>query len=840
MKNFTIKQFITASILVVVIGMSPLFAQQEPPSTAGKDFWLTFGMANLAVPGDPFFMVNSSMQLKVTALEDATVTLSFTDNPSRNASFFVPAGTVYTYDFVEQGRRDTLVYPPNSLITRTKKSVHITSTGVISVYALNHAARETDVSCLFPSSNLGMEYYNVSRVAEPFSSDCFLAIATENGTQIQVTSTLGVVTTYSNLLKGELIIVYAHNYITNDPKDRDMTGWKITSNNPIALFSAHCGTYIPAGTDWRNNLFQQLPPVWEWGLRFFVPVTSSGKDRLRIVASQNGTTVSYTGLTPQTIVAGVTMPNTLNAGQWTEMEVNSSGAGYIITNKPVGVCAYMPSKSYGVAGYKGAPAMCWIPPIEQTIKWGMIAPFVPGEAYVPSGLADYSAILIVKSAYKNATYYAQGTDNPVLLSNFSPAPVWKDYPSYGDGYSYCTVLLNVHQSSYYFGNENGLLVLGYATGESPTAQYTESYYYSAGMAVRNLYPSFYVNDIHYQDLDGSVFCGVGSFKFELQSVTGHASGTWLTWEIRNSANQVVHIENNTNPWTTALPQGFYTVSMTYRSDILDIPPYTLVTHFTVKDYTAVASDIMARDTTICSGSVNLSTLVSAVPGIANPQFRWYYSEAGMLQLTTLTVSPTVTTEYWVSVEGANHCEGAPNATGRKKVTVNRGLGNSTPNLITMSNVTVCGAQNITLTGSCSSQVANPVYYWYTTPNTASLVHIGPTYTFSAPLGVTSIYVAVMGSNYCDGGTSARKQVTVTALPYSNSSMITITSTSPICANEEVIITADAPDVVNPVFRWYDSETATIPFFTGNPYITSDITEETRFYVRVSGDNYCAK
>jgi hypothetical protein len=355
--------------------------------------------------------------------------------------------------------------------------------------------------------------------------------------------------------------------------------------------------------------------------------------------------------------------------------------------------------------------------------------------------------------------------------------------------------------------------------------------------------------------------------------------------------------------------------MTYRSSYRP-DPYILVTHFTVKDNTSTAANIITRDTTICSGSVNLSTLVSA-QGIANPHFRWYYSEAGVLQMTNLTVSPTVTTEYWVSVEGDNHCEGSTDTNGRKKVTVNRGIGNSTSNLVTTSNVTICEAQNVTLTGSCSSQVTNPTYYWYTAQNATSPVHVGPTYTFSASSGTTSVYVAVMGSNYCDGGTSARKQITVTVndsfdvgtisapsavcinstismnktvnggvwsslnsdiatvhattgevtglnagtativytvtqdgcsrdttaevtvLPNSNSSQITIQTTSSVCVNETVVLTAFAPDVINPVFKWYDSATATTPLFTGNPYTTNSLTEDTRFYVRVSGDNYCA-
>jgi hypothetical protein len=67
--------------------------------------------------------------------------------------------------------------------------------------------------------------------------------------------------------------------------------------------------------------------------------------------------------------------------------------------------------------------------------------------------------------------------------------------------------------------------------------------------------------------------------------------------------------------------------------------------------------------------------------------------------------------------------------------------------------------------------------------------------------------------------------------------INISGTTDICYGMSTTLTATAPGVNNPVFRWYRSQTETTPFHIGDTYTTSALTADSTFYVSVSGDNY---
>jgi len=78
---------------------------------------------------------------------------------------------------------------------------------------------------------------------------------------------------------------------------------------------------------------------------------------------------------------------------------------------------------------------------------------------------------------------------------------------------------------------------------------------------------------------------------------------------------------------------------------------------TVKPLSTAAANIATRDTTIFAGaSVLLSDLANAV-GVSNPQLKWYTTLNGNTAVSSLTVSPQVTTTYYVSVEGSDYCQG---------------------------------------------------------------------------------------------------------------------------------------------------------------------------------------
>ncbi|WP_026956701.1 DUF7507 domain-containing protein, partial [Algoriphagus vanfongensis] len=83
---------------------------------------------------------------------------------------------------------------------------------------------------------------------------------------------------------------------------------------------------------------------------------------------------------------------------------------------------------------------------------------------------------------------------------------------------------------------------------------------------------------------------------------------------------------------------------------------------------ATAADITATGGTICEGES--FTLSASAASITNPVFRFYTDQTLATEITDLTVSPTATTTYYVTVEGDGVCENAPGTAAELTVTVN--------------------------------------------------------------------------------------------------------------------------------------------------------------------------
>lgn len=283
-----------------------------------------------------------------------------------------------------------------------------------------------------------------------------------------------------------------------DNMSQDLSGRHITSNNPIAYFTAHNYHQIDGGGD---NIFQQLTSVETWGTKFIVPVSLRGVELIRIVASHNNTKVTQTGAVLPKTSTPAQQTYTLNAGEFVELQISLANKGcYIESDKPVQVCSYMVGMNYnnGAVG-NGDESLVWIPPVEQSVQTALIAPFGSDR------LSSHYALIVTPTATKEKTTIKIGAGQTMLLS--SHGGTWYDNPS--SGMSFYNLQLTESSASYLFDNEEGLIVYGYGFGSYI------SYYYMAASSIRQLNPSFYINDVHFQNANGQTYCN-GSFKFKAE------------------------------------------------------------------------------------------------------------------------------------------------------------------------------------------------------------------------------------------------------------------------------------------------------------------------------------
>ena len=438
-------------------------------STKGTDFWVTFGQ-NYNRTSLQVLLI-----LKIATEEATNVTLNFTETGETVTLSNIAAYSLRTIDLSNVpslGNKRGAVYNSTSGVMSgtTRKSLHITSTKPITVYAFNTGSATSDATVLMSTETWGNEYYRLS--SSPYndndSYDVELIIAKE---ATVLTFSNG---TTRNLSAGE---VYYNTSAT------DMTGRRITSNKPVAYFAHTTLSAVPANRTFGDIIFEQIMPVDKWGTKFLVPnarqkgVTSGGTDidntmnnLVRIVASANATRVNFSGATRnggQNITSG----GTLNAGQYVELLLSSNtGACNIDTDKPVGVCAYLVGAGNNT-NYLGDPAIAWIPPVNQTVSETIVAPFYPGTSAnggstnLNHASSRHYATIITKTATKTQT----------KINNIYVTSGWTDNAA--SGYSYYVKQFNNTNdinSIFKIENPDGIIVLCHGTSN------IESYYYNAG------------------------------------------------------------------------------------------------------------------------------------------------------------------------------------------------------------------------------------------------------------------------------------------------------------------------------------------------------------------------
>jgi len=466
-------RFVGAMALLFLFS-NQLFSQGQS-TTQGKDFWLSYGQ-NATYPAQ-----DNMLQLRIVATKPTTVTLTFTLD-GKTETFNVAAGQVYTRTF--NAAEAAKVY--SNATGTSNKTLHITSNELISVFAISIYQATTDATNVLPATNYGKAYRHVTYRTLGGSSgigDGYTLVAVEDNTQVKENGTL-----VATLNRGQ---VYSNYTPTGDK-----TGTLITSDKPIAYFTTNTCVNVPQGVSACDCLFQQEVPVHSWGNKFLIPVTKRGIERVRVVASQDGTTITQTGgrIIPSPGTGGLT----LNAGQFVELEVSLKDRGcYVEADKPVAVASFLTGTSLpGLPYAVGDPAMAWVPPIEQTVMNVALAPFV---ATGTSVLKEHHALIVTPTATREATTMTIGGGVPQALSGGT----WTDNTA--SGFSFYSIPLTDVNATYYFENAAGLSVMGYGLGAA------ESYYYLAASSARQLNPAFYINDIHFEDANEQTYCA-GEFK----------------------------------------------------------------------------------------------------------------------------------------------------------------------------------------------------------------------------------------------------------------------------------------------------------------------------------------
>lgn len=254
----------------------------------------------------------------------------------------------------------------------------------------------------------------------------------------------------------------------------------------------------------------------------------------------------------------------------------------------------------------------------------------------------------------------------------------------------------------------------------------------------------------------------------------------------------------------------------------------------VEEESNTPASIIATENTVCPGN---STILSVVGGSlgTNATWNWYSGTCGSLLLgtgNTISVSPSVTTSYYVRAEGT--C----NNTLCANIEINTKIPSTDPIGISVSNNNVCSGTTTTLSVSGGTLGTGANWEWYT--NSCGGIYLGSGTNINvSPTVTTTYYVRAEG----DCNNSSCVSTTVTVLPTSILPTSIIASNPNVCPGQTTNLTVSGGQLITgDNWTWYETGCgAGISIGTGNTINVSP-TGNTEYYVRgegVCGETNCA-
>lgn len=368
----------------------------------------------------------------------------------------------YTRNFVvSPGVATRLTIPLNFMPLDegvTNLGLHIVSDVDISVYSLNKRRNSADATVILPTPALGKEYYVVSHIEpiaerEPQAREAsMLIVATEDNTLVEITPSED---TFEGLLKGVTTQVTLNAGETYELRSaNDLTGTYVQavegqngSCGRIAVFGGNPFTNVGGCGGFRDHLIEQMFPVSTWGQNFlFVPYeTRQGGDYVKIVASEDGTTVTIDGEDPISLDAG---------GYYINKALD--GVRNVSADKPITFAQF--SRSQLCDGVTGDPFMILVSPIEQRVNSATFNAFVVDEI-------DRYYLTLVTTASSLNNILLDGVE----ISNLFIVTGDKAYYSQ-----------EIARGNHTITAEDGVIAYVYGYGNA------ESFGYSAGVSLKNL------------------------------------------------------------------------------------------------------------------------------------------------------------------------------------------------------------------------------------------------------------------------------------------------------------------------------------------------------------------
>lgn len=313
----------TAPISAVLLSLVVLTFAAAPMAVAadssGTDFWVAFPR-NLPPTETNYLLINAETPTSgVISNASLAISVPFNVVPGTTTRVALPL---------------TLELTGNDVVEN--KGVHVTSLAPITIHGSCYRSFSSDAYLALPVDALGTDYVVMSWGPGIGIGSELAVVATQNDTTVTITPSVAAASRNAGV-PFQLVLQQGQTYfLTPGSSPADLTGSTIVSNKPISVFGGNYAGQVPTSdVDFGEHMVEQMFPTNAWGQTFaIVPLATRSGSFLRVLASQNGTEVTYNG---------VVLTN-LGAGQF--YTFLSTVPAHITTTKPALVAQYSPGGKY--------------------------------------------------------------------------------------------------------------------------------------------------------------------------------------------------------------------------------------------------------------------------------------------------------------------------------------------------------------------------------------------------------------------------------------------------------------------------------------------------------------
>ena len=344
------------------VTMLPLFSVVQAQSTSGTDFWMAF-IQNADLDLDkPYYLsilLTSTEATEVSVSSPLGFSQAFTLDRNTSKRIDIPFDD---FNVTEYGKA-------------VNKTLHITSTNPISVYAENYQARSNDATLVLPISACGSYYiiqHNVGRSESRsyvFMPATFSIIAFDDDTEVEIIPTLSTSTGQEKgepftitLKEGEVFQLASQK--TDQGSGLSGSQIRVLNGKKVAVYAGNRCTNVPDACTAGDSdmLFEVQYPVSSWGKKFIVqPFVNDINDMIKCTACKDGTKIYKDG----------ELLTTINAFESYEFFIKESDGPFMIeASEPIALYQYMTSSNYNVSTERpiGGPSFQYVVPLEQSIE----------------------------------------------------------------------------------------------------------------------------------------------------------------------------------------------------------------------------------------------------------------------------------------------------------------------------------------------------------------------------------------------------------------------------------------------------------------------------------------